>query len=45
MPASETILIFVGAPLGLFALIAGIVWAATSPRGGGTSALERPDRV
>jgi hypothetical protein len=45
MPASQTILIFVGAPIGLFVLIAGIVWAATSPKGGGADALERPDRV
>jgi len=43
MPASETLLVFVGAPLGLFALIATIVWVATSPKGGGSNALERPD--
>jgi len=45
MPASQTILIFVGAPIGLFFLIAGIVWAATAPKGGGTDALERPESV
>ena len=43
MPASQTILIFIGAPLGLFLLISGIVWAATAPKGAGSSALERPD--
>ena len=45
MPAYQTILIFVGAPVGLFVLISGIVWAATAPKGGGSSALERPDQI